>query len=59
MASNSNVVKFTGIGDVKRFITKCEPHCTLKGYTDEKAAVFLAERLDDAAFDAYMVLSND
>lgn len=49
---------FKGIGDVKKFITKCELHCTLKGYIDEKKAVFIAERLDDAAFEAYIGLSD-
>ena len=50
---------FTGATDVKMFLTKCELHCKLKGYEDEKIAVFIAERLDEAAFDTYMTLTTE
>ena len=55
----SKIEVFTGVTDVNKFITKCELHCTLKGYTAEKKAVFIAERLDDAAFDVYTSLNTD
>ena len=58
MASNKIDI-YTGLTDVKKFLTKCELHCTLKGYVDEKKAVFIAKLLDDAAFDVYMTLSDD
>ena len=50
---------FNGIVDVGKFVTKCDLHCTLKNYTEEKKAVFIAERLDGVAFDVYMALTDD
>ena len=58
MASRKMEV-YTGVTDVNKFITKCELHCTLKGYTEEEKAVFIAERLEDAAFDVYTTLTTD
>ena len=40
------------------FIRKVELYVSLKGYTGEKAAQFLASRLDGAAFDVYMRLEE-
>ena len=36
MASINKVATFNGDGDVNKFITKCELHCTLNGYEGEK-----------------------
>ena len=47
--ATSKVAVYTGESDVNVFITKCELHCTLKGYTDEKAASFIAERLEKSS----------
>ena len=59
MASTSNKIPvFKGDGDVNKFITKCELHSTLKGYEDEKVAVFIAEKLEDAAFDTYLAMAT-
>ena len=49
---------FTGREDVNKFITKCDLHCSLKGYEGEKKAAFIAGRLEEPAFDVYMTLSN-
>ena len=57
--ATQKVNMFTGATDVKMFLTKCELHCKLKGYEDEKIAVFIAERLDEAAFDTYMTLTTE
>ena len=53
------VETYTGLTDVTKFITKCELYCKVKGYTDDKEAAFIAERLDDTAFDVYMTLSDE
>ena len=53
------VESYTGLTDVTKFITKCELYCQVKGYTDAKEAAFIAERLDDTAFDVYMTLSDE
>ena len=50
---------FTGREDVKKFTTKCDLHCSLKGYDAEKKAAFIAGRLEEAAFDVYMALSDE
>ena len=52
----SRIDSFCGATDVNTFITKVELYASLKGYTGEKAAQFLASRLDGAAFDVYMRL---
>ena len=59
MSSVNTVKVFTGEEDVNKFITKCELHCTLKGYEGEKAAVFIGEKLDDAAFDVYLTIAPE
>ena len=50
---------FTGREDVTKFTTKCDLHCSLKGYDGEKKAAFIAGRLEESAFDVYMALSED
>lgn len=57
--ASSTIPVFTGVTGVNKFITKCELHCTLKGYTAEKKAVFIAERLEDAAYDVYTTLNTE
>ena len=43
MASINKVATFNGDGDVNKFITKCELHCTLKGYEGEKKRCLLVK----------------
>ena len=50
---------FDGSGDVKAFIIKVELVASLKGYTGEKLAAALANKLKGAALDLYMRLSDD
>lgn len=57
--ATKKVDTYTGLTDVTKFITKCELYCKVKGYTDGKEAAFMAERLDDTAFDVYMTLSDE
>ena len=57
--SSQKIANVNGTGDVKKFVTKCDLHCTLKAYVDEKKAVFVAERLDGAAFDIYMGMAEE
>lgn len=58
MSSVNTVKIFNGEEDVNKFITKCELHCTLKGYEGEKAAVFISGKLEDAAFDVYLTIAT-
>ena len=62
MATSTGKVKcdeFNGTGDVKVFLTKVDIVASIKGYTDEKKAQFLASKLLQPAFDVYMRLSDD
>ena len=59
MATSKKVEVFTGREDVNKFITKCDLHCNLKDYVDEKKAAFIASRLEVPAFDVYMSLTAD
>ena len=60
MASNTKeCILFSGIGDVKKFITKVNLQADLKGHEEEKKAKFLASKLDGAALDIYLRLSTD
>ena len=52
-------LQFTGVGDVKKFITKVELQAELKGHVEEKKAQFLASKLDGPALDIYLRLSTD
>ena len=51
--ATKKVESFTGREDVKKFITKCDLHCNIKGYDGEKKAAFIAGRLEEPAFDVY------
>ena len=57
--ATKKVESFTGREDVKKFITKCDLHCNIKGYDGEKKAAFIAGRLEEPAFDVYMALSAE
>ena len=57
--ATKKVESFTGREDVKKFITKCDLHCNIKGYDGEKKAAFIAGRLEEPAFDVYMALSDE
>lgn len=61
MESSSKIkcVDFDGKGDVKTFLTKVEIVASIKEYTDEKKAQFVASKLIGPAFDVYMRLSDD
>ena len=56
---NKKVDVFNGSGDVVSFITKVELQASLKNYTQEKEAQYLASRLDGAAFDVYLRLDDE
>ena len=56
--ATKKVELFTGREDVTKFTTKCDLHCSLKGYDGEKKAAFIAGRLEEPAFDVYMALSD-
>ena len=49
---------FNGTGGVRSFITKVDLYSALKGYTGEKCAQALANRLEGPAFDIYLQLST-
>ena len=57
--TTKKVEVFTGREDVNKFTTKCDLHCSLKGYEGEKKAAFIAGRLEEPAFDVYMALSSE
>ena len=57
--ATKKVESFTGREDVKKFVTKCDLYCNLKGYVGEKKSAFIAGRLEEPAFDVYMALSDD
>ena len=59
MSSLKHTKTFDGTGDVKAFITKVELVASIKGHTDEKLAAALASKLEGAALDLYMRLSDD
>ena len=54
----SKIKCFDGSGDIKAFLEKIKLQSALKGYEDEKAAQYLASRLEGRAFDVYMRLSD-
>ena len=58
-SSSKTVEVFTGREDVNKFITKCDLHCNIKDYVDEKKAAFIASKLEVPAFDIYMSLSDE
>ncbi len=55
----SKIKCFDGSDDIKAFLEKIKLQSALKGYENEKAAQYLASRLEGRAFDVYMRLSND
>ena len=57
--ATKKVESFSGREDVKKFITKCDLHCEIKAYDEEKKAAFIAGRLEEPAFDVYMALPED
>ena len=59
MASSKKVEYFTGKEDVNAFIVKVELYNKLKKYTGEDAAVSLASRLQEPAFNVYLRMSED
>ena len=50
---------FSGVGDVKEFITKVELQGDLKNFDSKKKAQLLASRLNGRAFDVYLRLPED
>ena len=54
----SKIKNFDGSGDIKAFLEKVKLQSALKGYEDQKAAQYLASRLEGQAFDVYMRLSD-
>ena len=60
MASSSkNVTMFNGKGDVNSFIVKTDLYIKLKKLEDEDAAMLLASRLEEPAFNVYLRMSDD
>ena len=59
MELSKKVECFNGKGDVNAFIVKIELHSKLKNYVGENAAVFLASRLQEPAFNVYMRMSEE
>ena len=59
MASSKKVDYFDGKGDVNAFIVKVELYNKLKKYQGEDAAVSLASRLQEPAFNVYLRMSEE
>ena len=59
MASSKKVEYFDGKGDVNAFIVKVELYNKLKKYVGEDAAVSLASRLQEPAFNVYLRMSEE
>ena len=53
MSSDKKVVTFNGKGDVNYFIAKTELYIKLKKLEDEEAAMCLASRLEEPAFNVF------
>ena len=49
---------FNGEGDVREFVTRIRLLGVMKGYTDEKLAYCLAEKLRGPAFQVFMRMSE-
>ena len=58
MASSKKVETFNGKGDVNVFLVKVDLYNKLKKYEDEEAAVSLASRLQEPAFNVYLRMSE-
>ena len=50
---------FDGQGDVVEFVSRVEIHGKMKGYTEEKLAYCLAEKLRDAAFNVFLRMEEE
>ena len=59
MESSKKVTTFNGKGDVNVFLTKIDLYNQLKNYAGEQAAVSLASRLEEPAFNVYMRMSEE
>ena len=59
MESSKKVTTFNGKGDVNVFLTKVDLYNQLKNYAGETAAVSLASRLEEPAFNVYMRMSEE
>ena len=59
MAGSNKVEMFSGKSDVNAFLVKIDLYNKLKKYTDEDAAVLLASRLQEPAFNVYLRMSED
>ena len=55
----SKIKNYDGSGEVKTFLEKISLHSALKGYDGQKAAQYLASKLEGRAFDIYMRLSSE
>ena len=58
MAASNKLPVFNGKGDVNAFIVKMGLHIALKKVDNEEAAMTLASRLEEPAFNVYMRLST-
>lgn len=59
MASSKKVEYFDGKGDVNSFLVKARLYNKLKKYEGEDAAVSLASRLQEPAFNVYLRMSDE
>ena len=59
MASSKKVEYFDGKGDVNSFLVKARLYNKLKKYEGEAAAVSLASRLQEPAFNVYLRMSDE
>ena len=59
MASSTKVEFFNGKGDENAFIVKVDLYNKLKKYEGEDAAVSLASRLHEPAFNVYLRMSEE
>ena len=55
----SKIKSYDGSGEVKVFLEKISLHSALKGFEGEKAALYLASKLEGRAFDIYRRLSPE
>ena len=58
-AIESKIKNYDGSGEVKVFLEKTSLHSALKGFDGEKAALYLASKLEGRAFDIYRRLSPE
>ena len=58
-AMKSKIKNYDGSGEVNTFLEKISLHSALKGYDGQKAAQYLASKLEGRALDIYMRLSSE